>query len=213
MATGEPPEKLAVDVALAEFDALRAEITSRITTQAALVGVGLTALGVLIGLAVENDEQRLLLAVPPLALVINLQWSIENRQVALIGKHIRTRLWRYLQDNVDTKLPSWEREMDELRQGRGYLFRSSVTDFAMPQLLALAAVASLALLANIFEVGGKDETVDPGWLWLELGVALLALAVPYLMRIGTGGDHDGRPASTTSAAPAAPPAPDQDSSR
>lgn len=34
-----------VDVALTEFTALRAEIVSRRTRQAALVGVGLTALG------------------------------------------------------------------------------------------------------------------------------------------------------------------------
>ncbi len=60
----------AIDVALAEFQALRNEIISHITTQAAVVGLGLTALGVIFGVVVNNGEERLLLAVPPIALLV-----------------------------------------------------------------------------------------------------------------------------------------------
>lgn len=60
--------KRAIDVAVAEFNALRAEIVARMTKQAALLGVSLTALGVIAGLAYQDaGDERLLLGIPPLA--------------------------------------------------------------------------------------------------------------------------------------------------
>jgi hypothetical protein len=53
-------------VAIAEYNALRAEIVSYITAQAALVGLALTAVGVIVGFAVkEGADERILLAIPP----------------------------------------------------------------------------------------------------------------------------------------------------
>ena len=63
-------EEKRVDVALAEFNALRAEIVASANAGNALIGVGLTALAVIVGFVVKDEgDERLLLAVPPLAAV------------------------------------------------------------------------------------------------------------------------------------------------
>jgi hypothetical protein len=80
-----------IDVGLAEFNALRAEIISRTTAQNALVGIGLTAVGVIYGLALKKagDDKSLLLAVPPLAALASLLHASETYQVGRIGDYIR----------------------------------------------------------------------------------------------------------------------------
>jgi hypothetical protein len=58
------------------------------------VGVGLTALGVIIGFVVkDHSDKGLLLAIPPLAFGVNVIWAVENRQIGWLGGYIR-RLWR-----------------------------------------------------------------------------------------------------------------------
>lgn len=47
-----------VEVALAEYTALRAEILTRLSAQTTLVGVCLTAVGVVFGLALRKREFR-----------------------------------------------------------------------------------------------------------------------------------------------------------
>jgi hypothetical protein len=133
------------DVALAEFNALRAEINNRMTTTAALVGVGLTALGVIVSLVVKEDgDERLLLTVPPLAIAVNFLWAVENRQVGLIGRYIRTRLWPYLREG-DDRLPSWEEDCAERRHGLVNVLRSIGTDFALTLVFVVAAASSLVI--------------------------------------------------------------------
>jgi hypothetical protein len=109
----------AVDVMVAEFNALRAEIVARTNSQAALVGVGLTALGVIVGFVVKDKaNERLLLALPPLAALVNLLWSIENRRVTLIGAYIREALWPRLQryTGIDA---SWEKDVHNAARPHG----------------------------------------------------------------------------------------------
>lgn len=70
---GSPGKDRVVDVALAEFNALRAEIVGHTTAQYAFVGVALTALGVILGLVIrEGGDGRLPLAVPPLTALVSL---------------------------------------------------------------------------------------------------------------------------------------------
>lgn len=183
----------ALDVALAEFNALRAEINNRMTTQAALVGVGLTALGVIVGLVVEKQaDQRLLLAVPPLALTVNILWAVENRQIGCIGVYIRTTLWPYLCEAVGERrdpttgkgLPSWEQYLADRRLERRNYVRSILTDFMTTTILAAAAFASLGVLVNNLNAEADAEKVN-GWL-LSIGfvMAVAALAIPVAMTIG-----------------------------
>jgi hypothetical protein len=182
--TRQPNGKFAVEAGLAEFNALRAEINSRMTAQAALVGVGLTGLGVIVGLVVkEHGDHRLLLAVPPLAVSVNFLWAVENRQVGLIGEYIRTLLWPYLA-RTDKELPSWEDECAKRRRGVTNILRSIFTDFAMTMVFAGAAITSLLILGERVNVDGHRVKVSFGLRLFDWVLAILALVVPFAMTIG-----------------------------
>jgi hypothetical protein len=113
-----PDHERAIQVALAEFAALRAEIMGRISTVATLIGIGLTSLGVVVGFAVKEDgDVRLLLAVPPLAMLVNVLLSIEHRRITLAGAYIRGPLWTILRQHTGHQLPCWEDEVQRRRSG------------------------------------------------------------------------------------------------
>ena len=115
---GNPADReKAVDVAIAEFGALRAEIVSHVTAQAALVGLALTAAGVIVGFTVkEGADQRLLLAIPPLTLLVVLLHTAETFRAALIGRYIAVELWGDLEGRVG-KLSSWEAKVAQPEGG------------------------------------------------------------------------------------------------
>jgi hypothetical protein len=75
-------------VALNEFTALRAEIVSRRSTQSAIVGVGLTSIGVVFGVVFKDGGDRsLLLVIPPLALIAGLLHLSETYMIHGLGSH------------------------------------------------------------------------------------------------------------------------------
>jgi hypothetical protein len=161
----------AVAVALAEFNALRAEVVSHITAQAALVGLGLTALGVVAGLVIEEGgDQRLLLAIPPLATLVVLLHAAGTYRLALIGHYISTTLWPYLDKQVRGEpLPSWEKKREErLLKTPSILAKAILLDF--PAMILFIAASPVALLH-------VDERESPWW-WLGWLLMLIAIAVP-----------------------------------
>jgi hypothetical protein len=166
------PEKR-VDVALAEFNALRAEILSYTTAQAALIGVGLTALAVIVGFVVkEGGDDRLLLAIPPLALVINLLQAANTYRMATIGRYIQESLWPYLQREVgDEDLPSWEAEV----AGRVRKWWMSLVGLVVNAPATLLFFA--ASVGALVEQGHVDHDLrDVGWV-----CAVMSLVAPILI--------------------------------
>jgi hypothetical protein len=197
-----PGPKFAVDIALAEFNALRAEITTRMTAQAALVGVGLTALGVIVGFVVkENGDPRLLLAIPPLAAGVNFLWAVENRQIGQLGRYIRIDLWQHLKAWTGIELPSWEGLAAQRRVGFWNVVRSIFTDFTTTLIFAGAAVASQIVLIDGVRIGNRVVKVGSTLWALDWVATALALVVPFAMTRGnwrraetsTGGAEEGRP--------------------
>lgn len=176
-----PDGTAARDAALAEFNALRAEICTRMSTVSTLVGVGFTALGAILALVVkDHGDQRLLLLVPLLAFVVNVLWAIENRQVGFIGRYIRTSLWPYLA-GTDHALPSWEDECAGRRRGFWNSLRSIVTDYVMTLVFAGFALGSMAVLGDSFTIGGHAKRVNAELRYLGWALAGCALIVPFLM--------------------------------
>jgi hypothetical protein len=108
--TGDDDKPLdrAIDVALAEYNALRVEITAAQTTSATAVGLGLTAVGVLGTFALQDDGDRLLLAtVPFVALIVCLLHLNELARIFRIGDYIHAEVWPFL--TRQTGYPSsWE---------------------------------------------------------------------------------------------------------
>jgi hypothetical protein len=154
----------AVDVLLAEFNALRAEIVARTSSQAALVGIGLTAVGVIVGFVVnDGGDKQLLLALPPLAALVNLLWSIENRRVTLAGAYIRRTLWREV-CRLTGVASSWEAEVHQRRKGLSAVF-SILAEGTLVLVFAGSAVAGIAVASD--EVHGELETAE----WVLAGAA------------------------------------------
>lgn len=162
-----PSADRAVDVALAEFNALRAEIVSRFTAQAALVGLGLTTLGVIIGFTVEkNADKDLLLAVPPLTLLVVLLHTAETYRSTQIGTYIGEELWPYLKGQVG-ELRSWEARVAKRRRGLG----------VVPEIFFINSPAMIIfILAGIYAL---IEVEPGGWLWwVDCGVVATAVVAP-----------------------------------
>jgi hypothetical protein len=159
----------AVDVAIAEFNALRAEIVSHVTAQAALVGLALTAAGVIVGFTVkEGADQRLLLAIPPLTLLVVLLHTAETFRAALIGRYIAEELWEDLEGRVG-KLSSWEAKVAERREQppRQRLPEIFLLDFPAMSLFILASGYALVQV-------GSGEAL---W-WIDCGAVALAILTP-----------------------------------
>ncbi len=167
----DTPEQ-AITVVLAEFQALRTEMVSRASSAAALVGVGLTAFGVIVGFGIKSHgDLKLLLAIPPIAALVNLLWSIESKRVTLAGAYIRQQLWPALRTWLDTDLPCWEDVNQYRRTDRWRRFASLLTDGLM--LLMFSASGAAALI-----VANNNVHIPAGVLAAEWGVVALSLALP-----------------------------------
>jgi hypothetical protein len=166
--TDPPIPERGVDVALAEFNALRAEIVSNITAQAALVGLGLTALGVIAGfVAKEGGDERLLLGIPPLAMLVALLHAAWSYRSASIGNYIANTLWPYLETQVG-ELPSWERKARE----RQLTLPRAIVKGVFIDVPAMA----LFIAASFFALARLDDH-DYLW-WLDCLMTLIAIVVP-----------------------------------
>jgi hypothetical protein len=138
-------EARGVDVAIAEFNALRAEIVGIRNTQAALVGVALTAIGALFTLALKDPDpgdERLLLAVPPLGLIVSLLHLGESFRIHRLGDYIRDRIALYLHDKTGYD-PSWERWHYERAWNLSTVMKATVFDGAVTLLLVAASISAL----------------------------------------------------------------------
>lgn len=134
----------AVDVALAEFAALRTEIASSKTIQSTFIGVGLTVIGAIFAFALQkNGSRNVLSVVPPLTLVIDIIYQAESVQIGRYGTYIRENLWKYLED--ETEYPhSWEQWYRDKSLTFGFALEEFVFRGAITFLLA--AIGAVALL-------------------------------------------------------------------
>jgi hypothetical protein len=164
-----------VDVALAEFNTLRAEIVSHLNAQAAVVGLGLTALGVIVGFTVKDGgSERLLLAIPPLTLLVVLLHIAGSWRMALIGNYIWTELWPYLAKRVgDKSLPSWEGKVARRQQPLKAILIAVIIDFPAGAIFICASIGALLSIGDheIFWLGG----------WLAVGFAIAVPAIVGLL--------------------------------
>ncbi len=135
------PEK-AVEVMLAEFNAMRAEKVSYLTGQAAIVALGITALGVVASFAVKDGHDRLLLVVPPLVMLVVLGYVAGSYRSNEIGNYIRDKLWRELEAKVGA-LPSWQHWIARERLKPIAIFRVLFLDLPPAALFIAASVYAL----------------------------------------------------------------------
>jgi hypothetical protein len=185
-----------VDVALAEFDALRGEILVRRGAQKNLVAIALTSYGVLFTFSFARDgDERLLLLVPPLGLALCLLQLGESFHIHRIGRYIKAKLWPTLTGLTGYE-HSWEREHSK-RLAVGPWIGGVLTDGMFPLLLAGGAVAAIV---PYDQIGGFED--DLQWLKIvewALAIAILAAAPVFAAYVGWSDPH-GEPAEGTTAA-------------
>lgn len=171
-----------VEIALSEFQALRAEIASRHEAQSALLGICLTAVGVAFGLVLSRQgaSEELLLIVPVVCAGLGFFYANHNRVILLIGGYIRVELWPRLAETVGTPhLMSWEEHVLGFRSGRSFagplhrlrymaleLF-GGATVFVLPGAVALAVFGPGQALAG-------SGALFAGWL---LDVAMMVMHI------------------------------------
>jgi hypothetical protein len=107
---GDTSSDRALQAALAEFVAIRSLMSMRFQTQIAVLSAGLTAIGVVAGLALQRGgDHRLLLLVPILASVVATIHSELRIRIHLHGRYVCEKLWPHVKQlTEDEQLPSWE---------------------------------------------------------------------------------------------------------
>lgn len=136
-----------LDAALAEFNALRAEITGAQSAQSTLVGVGLAAIGVIFGVVFRdrNPDIRLAYAIPFISFAVSALHASYEYRITRIGTYIRHALWPTVQSQVGPSLPSWEDQRFPVRSARPVVV---FFDFLIPLLFGVASVLATVLTWN-----------------------------------------------------------------
>lgn len=134
-------DRAGVDAALAEFNALRGELVAHSTGQTAILGLGLTAVGVVIGVAFGSSSRLILLAIVPiLSAVVIVTYCGEAYRVITIGRYIKIELWPYLRTKSSERLPSWEEHVVDAEKHWG-----SVVEYPVIGMFGLIGVGSVLL--------------------------------------------------------------------
>jgi hypothetical protein len=160
------------EVALAEFVALREEILARLSAQNTLVGVCLTAVGVIFGLALSQKGVSLtvVLVVPPVVSGLAFFYLYNARAHVLMSIYLRTRLWPMLRTSEDEDpLVSWEGFMRGYRTGER--FESAWTRLRWMSLEPVAG-ATVFLFPSVFALiaCGPGRALDTSALLLTVWI-------------------------------------------
>jgi hypothetical protein len=128
-----------------------------------------TAIGVLVGVVAAKDgDNRLLLAIPLVSLLVVALHGAASYRIGLIGNYIRIELWPYLGGHFDKPPPSWEATVMEGRAFGKAMPKTLLVD--LPPFVILIA-ASVAALAIVF------APCNPLW-WVGVGLLLAMLVTP-----------------------------------
>jgi hypothetical protein len=164
-------DRVAVDAAFAEFTALRAELLGHSASQNTLVGLGVTGVGVVVGIAFGGAGNLQLLAIVPVLIsVVILAYCGETYRVVLIGRYIRQQLWPFVASRTSADLPSWE---EWLYASRSRLEKrlASVVEVPLMVMLYAVGVASAVLAHN----------VATGFKVLEVTILTVATLAGFLL--------------------------------
>ncbi len=172
-ATAEANPKL-LDVALAEFKALRDEIGSRASSSHTLININAAASGVIGGLVVGNPGRvELLLLLPVLSPVLGLLWLDHAHNIRNIGDYINTTLRPQIAGAIGPggeAALGWEEHVDRYEQRVWLRF----LPLGVPVLVLFAGVPVASLARTVGDI-------ESGWQWLFwVGGALLTLSFLWL---------------------------------
>ncbi|MFE7506759.1 hypothetical protein [Promicromonospora sp. NPDC057488] len=132
--------RAALDVTLAEFNALRSEIVARVSGQTASVGIGVTALGAFFTFGSSTAATF----IPVAAMCMSLLTAVNWYWIQFIGMYIRKHVWPRLQQlGEQTESPGWERFSASLAFKPKFLPFGAMFDYAAPATFLTFAVLSI----------------------------------------------------------------------
>lgn len=118
----------------------------RSTTQQALLGLNLTAVGFVAGLVLSGEaDNELLLVLPIISAVLGLLWLDHALNIEAIGLYVREKLWIWE--------PSWEIEVCRQKERR----RWRLVEFVIPIGATFLGPPLVALLITLCELGDAAE--------------------------------------------------------
>ena len=89
----EPLSEHGLEVALAEFGALRDEILSIRSLQKNMIGIALTAYAAVFTVYADRQDERLLWVLPPIGLVLCLIQMGEAFQMTVVSVYLEKHVW------------------------------------------------------------------------------------------------------------------------
>jgi hypothetical protein len=126
-----------VSVLIAEFNALRAEILFRATTQATLLAVNITAIGVVAGYVFAKQADAItLLIIPILSPTLGMLWIDHDINIRSIGRFIGGEWSRAMDVYVDSSLPTYQRTAEKEITN----IRWRVLGFGLPMSIAFGVL-------------------------------------------------------------------------
>lgn len=184
-----PSEEMRLSAALAEFEALRAEILSLRQVQKNILSIALAAYAGLFSFGLGADgEPRLLHVVPPLGLVLCLIQLSESYQIDRLGSYIRNKVWPAVMSTSGYG-HSWEAQHDE----RHWLSNSAAAialDGTLPVLLSGAGAAAIGLAPAV-----SPQTAALQWACVVLTVLVPATYGLVFLQYRRGLSAGSRPAA------------------
>jgi hypothetical protein len=131
-----------VDVALAEFNALRAEINQRIAAEATLDGLNFTVSATVVGLVLaEKVGVNVLVILPILYSGVKILAMQQNFVVIAAGKYIREQIAPLVREKLgDDRLFDWERFYAEDLARRRYWWLSPVASLLIFPAFSVAII-------------------------------------------------------------------------
>jgi hypothetical protein len=181
----ETPEtdKQLITVLLAQFDACRTEIQARSSTQATLINLNITAIGIIAGYYFEYHASPIvLLVIPLLSPMLGIIWADHAINIGNLGRFIQRRLMPLLSATLKHDLPDYEVSIRTFEQRKGRRLLLLIT----PMLLLFAVLPAGALIlawavtptrdilfmllagtgaALVLIFGGYSTSILFGWIW------------------------------------------------
>jgi len=168
-----PDEKDAIDILLAEFNALRAEIGARSAAQATMMQLAVTAFGALAGLTfTQYGDHRLLLLIPIISTILGLIWLDHAANISNIGDFIKNQLMPALQKAAQMEtLPDYETVVRKYERTPGAFIRV----FGLPPFLIFVLMPVVAMVLA-WDIRTRD------WLFWTLQIFDVVLLIAFIAR-------------------------------
>jgi hypothetical protein len=191
-------DKQLITVLLAQFNACRAEILARSSSQAAVVNLNVTAISILAGYYfIYHANPLVLLVIPLVSPMLGIIWADHAINIGNLGRFIQYRLMPLLSATLKSDLPDYEVFIRHFEQQRGRRLLLLVAPLLL--LFALLPAGTLFLAWTVTSV--RDILF---WTLFSIGGALILIFGGYSTSIlfgWTWGDDKSRSSGTARSVP------------